>query len=270
MPVVSAWVMPMGILGLLTMPFGFDAVFWRLMGEGIAWMVAVALWVSHLPGAVGRIAAFGVGPLLLGTAGLIVLCLLRSPLRWCGCIPLALASLWAVLTPRPDVLISPDAGTFAVRTGDGRLAIVRSGGDSFAARQWLAADADPRTPKDKALSEGIACDRVGCVGRLADGALIALARSPEAFAEDCIRAAVVASPRAAPPGCAAVVIDRSVLRRFGAVALTRSGHGFVITPSRPDGYDRPWVPRPRTHPRTARTMTAAEATPPPGDWRPQD
>jgi len=32
MPVVSALVMPVGILGVVTMPFGFDAVFWRLMG----------------------------------------------------------------------------------------------------------------------------------------------------------------------------------------------------------------------------------------------
>jgi competence protein ComEC len=37
MPVVSAEVMPMGILGVLTMPFGFDAVFWKLMGAGIDW-----------------------------------------------------------------------------------------------------------------------------------------------------------------------------------------------------------------------------------------
>ena len=29
MPVVSAWVMPMGLFGLLAMPFGFDAFFWR-------------------------------------------------------------------------------------------------------------------------------------------------------------------------------------------------------------------------------------------------
>ena len=32
-------------------------------------MIAVALWVAQLPGAVGRIQAFGTGPLLLGTAG---------------------------------------------------------------------------------------------------------------------------------------------------------------------------------------------------------
>jgi competence protein ComEC len=35
MLVVSVWVMPVGILGVLTLPLGFDAVFWRLMGDGI-------------------------------------------------------------------------------------------------------------------------------------------------------------------------------------------------------------------------------------------
>ena len=38
MPVVSAWVMPMGILGVIAMPFGFDAECWRQMGYGIEWM----------------------------------------------------------------------------------------------------------------------------------------------------------------------------------------------------------------------------------------
>lgn len=42
MPVISALVMPAGLLGLAAMPFGFDGVFWRLMDFGIEWMVAVA------------------------------------------------------------------------------------------------------------------------------------------------------------------------------------------------------------------------------------
>src|SRR5207237_917533 len=45
MPVVSIWVMPMGMAGVLAMPFGFDGFCWRMMGEGIEWMIAVALWV---------------------------------------------------------------------------------------------------------------------------------------------------------------------------------------------------------------------------------
>ena len=82
MPVVSGLVMPAGLLGLLAMPFGFDGVFWQLMNLGIGWMIAVAQWVAALPGAVGRMPAFGVGPLLLATLGIVVIGLLRTPLRW--------------------------------------------------------------------------------------------------------------------------------------------------------------------------------------------
>ena len=52
MPVVSAVVMPMGLLGLVAMPFGFDGVFWAIMGFGIDWMIFVTQWVAALPGAV--------------------------------------------------------------------------------------------------------------------------------------------------------------------------------------------------------------------------
>ena len=39
MPVVSAVVMPAGLLGLVAMPFGFDGLFWAIMGVGIDWMI---------------------------------------------------------------------------------------------------------------------------------------------------------------------------------------------------------------------------------------
>ncbi len=274
MPVVSAWVMPIGILGLMAVPFGFDGMFWHLMGVGIDWMIAVALWVAGLPGAVGRMAAFGTGPLLLGTIGLVVLCLLRSPLRAIGLALLAIAGLWAARTPQPDVLIAADGQSVAVRGSDGRLAIVRSGGDTFAARQWLAADADGRSHADAGLAKGIQCDRAGCIGRLADGRLIALARSVEAFEEDCRRAAVVVSPRAAPGHCAALLIDRDALRRTGAVALRQTPDGFVMTPARPQGYDRPWAQAPPSMPHANSPPGIAapprDATPRPEDLEPGD
>jgi competence protein ComEC len=213
MPVVSALVMPMGILGVVTMPFGFDAVFWRLMGDGIDWMIRVALWVSTLPGAVGRMPAFGTGPLLAGTGGLLLICLLRTPFRWCGAILLVGAGLCAVATPRPDVLVANDGHAVAIRGRDGRLSVLHSARDSFAIKEWLAADADARTPKDPSLSGGVSCDAIGCIGKLGEGRFVAMALEVEAFAEDCARAAVVVSARQAPsPSCAAILIDREVWR----------------------------------------------------------
>jgi competence protein ComEC len=275
MPVVSAWIMPAGLGGVLLMPFGFDAPFWRGMGAGIDWMTAVAVWVAALPGAVGHIAAFGIGPLLLGTVGLIVLCLLRTPLRLAG-VGLALAAvLWAAATPRPEIIVAPDGRAIAVRGIGGRFAVAKTGTDSFAPREWLSADGDARAIDDPTLSAGVRCDPIGCIGRLADGRLVALALSVEAFAEDCRRAAVVASPREAPPGCAAQLFDRTIWRNTGAVALYREGNGFAVTPARPPGYDRPWSPAyaaPRQVVRPGRHSPAStpDATPRSGDLGPDD
>jgi competence protein ComEC len=264
MPVVSLWVMPAGIAGVFAMPFGFDGFFWRLMGAGIEWMIAVALWVTSLPGSVGRIGAFGTGPLLIGTAGLLVLGLLKSPLRLAGVALLAAASLWAIRTPQPDVLISQDGSSFAVRTATGRLSILKTGNDSFAIQQWLAADADARAAKDKGLGEGITCDDAGCIARLADGSTVAIARTIEAFAEDCRRAALVVSQREAPPGCAALLIDRPVWQRSGAVALRRVGTTWETAAVRPEGYDRPWA---RARPGADEAPAPVRTTPAPAQPR---
>ena len=41
--ILGAGALEMGILGVVAIPFGFDAEFWRQMGHGIDWMDAVAL-----------------------------------------------------------------------------------------------------------------------------------------------------------------------------------------------------------------------------------
>ena len=160
MPVVSVWVMPAGILALVALPFGFDAPLWKLMGLGIDWMIAVALFVANLPGAVGRVAAFGTGPLLLCTFGLVLLGLLRSPLRWGGAVAVVAAALWAARAPAPDVYVADRGDVVAVRGASGRLSVMRvASSDTFAVREWLAADADARTPKDASLSAGVTLRR---------------------------------------------------------------------------------------------------------------
>jgi competence protein ComEC len=246
MPIVSGWVMPVGILGIVTIPFGFDGVFWRQMGYGIEWMDLVALWVSSLPGAFGRVASLGTGPLLLATAGLLLICLLKTPLRWSGVLFVAMAIGLALRAPLPDVVVAADGRAFAVRGANGKLSFHRTGSDAFAMREWLAADADGRDVTDRGLGEGIACDPAGCIGKLPDGRLVSYALAPEALEEDCRRAAVVVvATRAAPPDCAALVIGRELWRTRGALLLRRDGkNGFVIDAARPENFDRPWAPRP--------------------------
>jgi competence protein ComEC len=216
-------------------------------------------------------AAFGTGPLLIGTGGLVVLCLLKTPLRWCGGALIVVASLWAVRTPLPDVLVATDGQALAVRGADGRLAIRRAGRDAFTVREWLAADGDARLQADPALGDGFKCDDSGCIGVLAGGQLVAHIRAPDAFREDCRRAAVVVSAREAPPGCAAlVVVDRKVLQSHGAIALRREGERWELTAARPPSQDRPWARAAQAPSEAAGTATVSRPALPDATPRPED
>src|SRR6202041_570724 len=158
MPVVSVLVMPAGMLGLLAMPFGLDGVFWGLMGWGIDWMIAVTQWVAGLPGAIGRMAAFGIGPLIAASVGIVLLGLLRTPLRWSGAIVLLLSVVWALAVPQPNILISADGHNVGVRGRDGRLHLMRTAKDAFLLKEWLAADAGPRLGTDPLPPPSGTCD----------------------------------------------------------------------------------------------------------------
>ena len=266
MPVVSLVVMPAGILGGVLMPFGFDAPFWRLMGLGIDWMIMVAEWVASLPGAVGRIAAFGIGPLLLGTASLLIICLLRTRLRWGGAVLAAIAVLWAATAEQPSIYAGSDGRAAAVRGANGRLSVMVNGRDTFAPRAWLSADADPRQPDDPTLKDNVRCDNLGCIGRLRDGRLVALTMAPQALREDCERASVIVTALSAPANCKALVIDRKVVEARGAVALF--GDQLTMLAARPPGYVRPWTPQ-ATAPVLQR-RDLPDATPRTGDLEADD
>jgi competence protein ComEC len=242
MPVVSALVMPAGMLGLLAMPFGLDGVFWWLMGVGIDWMIVVTEWVAALPGAIGRMAAFGIGPLIAASVGIVLLGLLRTPLRWSGAIVLLLATAWALSVSQPDILISGDGHNLGVRGKDGHLHLMRSAKNTFLVKEWLAADADPRLPADASLGDGVSCDEAGCVVQMTGGGFVALSLQPEALDDDCERAALIVTARQAPPACASPVITTDRLRRQGALALRRSRDGFAVDAVKPKGFDRPWSP----------------------------
>ena len=218
MPVVSALVMPAGMLGLLAMPFGFDGFFWWLMGIGIDWMIVVTQWVADLPGAIGRMAAFGIGPLIAASIGIVLMGLLRTPLRWSGAAVLAV--VWALMVPQPDILISGDGHNVAVRGKDGRLHLMHSAKDAFLVKEWLAGDADPRLAGDSSLAEGVSCDDFGCVVQMQGGGLIAHALRPDALADDCERAALIVTARQPPPDCAAA---RSMRTGCGGRARWRCG-----------------------------------------------
>ena len=278
MPVVSAVVMPAGMLGLAAMPFGFDGFFWWLMGVGIDWMIAVTEWVAALPGAIGRITAFGIGPLIVSSLGIVLLGLLRTPLRWTGAVLLLASVIWVVMMPQPDILISGDGRNVAVRGRDSHLHLMKTAKDAFLVKEWLAADADGREVTDASLGDGVSCDGEGCVAPMADGRFVALSLKPDGLADDCMRAALIVTAMSAPQGCDASVIELKRLRAQGALALHWTRRGFVIDAVRPRGTSRPWSPlvgeysEAESDAAASRSTTArpADATPAESDLQTED
>ncbi|RXH13041.1 ComEC family competence protein [Bradyrhizobium guangzhouense] len=270
MPVVSALVMPAGLLGLLAAPFGLDGVFWWLMGIGIDWMILVTRWVAALPGAIGHVCAFGTAPLIAASLGLILMGLLRTPLRWSGAVVLVAATIWGLSIRQPDILIAGDGQNVAVRGRDGQLHLIRTKKDNFLLKEWLAADADPRDAASTSLGDGVSCDDAGCVTPLADGRMVALAQRIDALADHCSRAALVVTARPAPPDCGAMLVDRPRLVSQGALALTRRGDGFAVQSVRARGANRPWSPAAAGDGDFERTLVPRSATPRAKDATPSE
>jgi competence protein ComEC len=221
-------------------------------------------------------AAFGTGPLIMASLGIVLMGLLRTRLRWSGAIVLLAATVWAVASPQPDILVSGDAHNVAVRGADGRLHVMRSGKDTFLLKEWLAADADARQVVDATLEEGVSCDDSGCVAPLADGRFVASSLRSDALSDDCERAALIVTARQAAANCGAAVIDLLRLRRQGALVLWRKSDGFTVDAVRPTGFDRPWSPAPSGEaerdegPLLQPRRVPQDATPPESDLQPDD
>ena len=243
--VIELFAVPGALLGTLLYPFGLDAFVWHYVGAGIAIIMAAARFVGSLPGSSLHLPAFAPWSLAFFALAVLSAVIWRTLILRATAIPLALAGLAGAATGAPfDIAVAPLGDAAAVRLADGRLAVLGERPSAFAAEQWLRADADGRLAK--AAVEKSACDKIGCVARLADGRALSLVLDRSAFAEDCLRATIVVTPLFAPTGCAAaIVIDRETLRRTGAETLKVQGTGFAVRTARAPGEDRPWSPAPK-------------------------
>jgi competence protein ComEC len=241
MPATSILIMPGALLGVALLPFGFDALGWHAMGVGIDWLIAVAKKIAALPGADGRIAAFGAGAVMLATAALLALCIPATRLRLAG-IPLAAAAILLMISPvRYDVLVDAQADVIGVRGPDGQLAFHSLRRDRLTIANWLAADGV--APSAEAQARAFACDEQGCTAKLANGAPVAVILKTEALLEDCARAALIVSRGEISRNCATPVIDRNVLRTTGALGLRKTTDGWEAVPARSPSQNRPWFGR---------------------------
>jgi len=248
MPVMGFVAMPAAAISVLLMPFHLDHVPLQIMGLGIAAMLAVGRWVSALPGAVSVVQAWPGSAIICMSLGGLWLALWRKGWRWFGLVPMTIGALLVFAAKQPDVLISRDGTTVAVRGNDGLLRLLQKPSDKYSAVEWLKRDGDERAIAGIIANEkdNVRCDWSGCVARLPNGMMLAVASRPAALAEDCENANILVSSSPTRGLCTGpnLTIDRFVVADNGAYAIWLDDPLRVET-VREDRGDRPWSPPPR-------------------------
>lgn len=223
MPIMGFVTMPAAALAILLMPLQLDGIPLHVMGWGIEAMLAVGRWVSHLPGATATIAAWPMSALVLISLGCVWIVIWRRIWRWLGLLPAFAGVVVIAFGSPPDLLVSRDGETVAIRGNDDRLYFVRRPADEYSASEWLKRDGDSRSAVAAVgdPAHGIRCDAYGCIAKTRNGLRIAVVARRDALAEDCGYADIVVSAVPVRESCSGpkLVIDRFEVAREGAHAV---------------------------------------------------
>jgi competence protein ComEC len=248
MPLVSFVIMPAGVLALLLMPLGLEAIPLAVMGEGIEAMLGVAHWVASWPGATQSVGALPIEALTLMTAGGLWAAVWQAKWRWLGVIPIVAGLAMAAMSRAPDVLIADDGDNVAVRGNDNQLHLLSSRRGRFDAEIWLRRDGDSRVIEDVQTGEsgGFVCDAAGCKAQVNGNPAnaVVIARSLDALVEDCKPGTIVVDlTRGWHPLCtnARLHVTRRMLQREGAIAASLNGDQIEWTSVARVRGERPWV-----------------------------
>ena len=236
LPLVGFIMMPAALIAVLAMPFGLEQPFLFAMGWSIDRMLemagVVAAWSEHLR-ASPLLTPWALG---IGLAALCRFAFFKDRWRLLGpALAVPLVVLFAVDHP-PDVLIADTTQAMVVR-GPSGLELADGKSQSFALDVWRDTYADP-----VAIAAKQSCDSVACVGESVAGFTYAIVDDPAGFADECGRADLVVTRRAAPGWCSSkAVVDADDLAAHG-VQWLRWNAGpktFEIRPAIAD-LNRPW------------------------------
>ncbi|WP_371818897.1 ComEC/Rec2 family competence protein [Gluconobacter sp. P1C6_b] len=240
-PLAAVWIMPVGLLALVAMPFHAEAPFLKLMGMGIRIVQMLAERVAAFPMAHQPVPAMPGWGLLLVMLGLCFLCLWKGRVCLAGLLPIAigLASIW--LATKPDILVSPDAGLMAVRQQGVLLVGPHPSLQRRTLEDWQQALALPIAP--------LPSDCLSGPCRMPLGTQTVLLRVRDASdgntlptMEQCEGVSLFISASPARKGCPDVPsIDRFSVWRDGAYSVF-AGESLKVVSDRSWRGNRLWVP----------------------------
>ncbi|MEM7288770.1 MAG: ComEC/Rec2 family competence protein [Pseudomonadota bacterium] len=245
MPIVSLVVMP-GVLGsLLLLPFGYEFVALAPVGEGISSIVSISNWVQSF----GSVAITGkLANLLLAlfATGLACLTLMKSRLRLIGLFPFALIPLFHEKAPIPDVIIAEHGRTIAVKSENGKLAVLIPKRENFVTEVWGKAY-DGGTLERVEVSPQL-CDKERCIHKLLSGLVLHIVYDPDLLKSSCNSADILVAPRLRWVNCREtiprLILKRGDFEQHGSHAIFAanpgaSQHALDVITALPEP-NRPW------------------------------
>jgi competence protein ComEC len=235
------------------MPLGLGFLALIPMGWGCALMIGIARIAAGLPAATLSVPPESLTGLCIASFGLIWLCLWRSPLRLLGLGPLLFGVFVMPCFVRvPDILVSPDLRTVAVRE-PGAVYLEQTGHDDFTLVEWrrfFGGRPVVVLPGQGSLAAGrVACSPTGCVlpGGASGAVLLWRAYAPPANCRGIgviIAAGYLDPPEG--PGCAGLaVVDRDRVRAGQAIAIRLGPRGPSVIADRDGRGIWPWLPLPQ-------------------------
>ncbi|MBV7256558.1 ComEC/Rec2 family competence protein [Pacificimonas sp. WHA3] len=248
-PLTSFVIIPLLMMSVLTGPFGLSAGPDRALGWTLDRLIDLAEATSALPGAVAMLPAMTGLAMVLIVAGGLWTALWQGRRRWFGVLPAGIGIVSALLTPRPDLLVSPDGTHLAIIDGS-RIAMLRPRVGDYLQDMWGGA-AGVRTHERMEERADTDCSRDACQVRLARGGRdwnILATRSRNLigraeFETACRRNDIVVSARRLPDWCRPrwLRLGRAELERLGAVSIDLKA-GAIRSAAAEDGA-HPWSRR---------------------------
>lgn len=242
-------IMPMEALALVFDIFGLGTPFWWLAGQGIAVILAIAHYISSMPGAVAIMPSMPVWAFGAFIAGALILGLLRTKVRYLGILLCAIGTIALISAPRPDILVTGDGKHLALVSAKGEVALLREKAGNFV-RAIISEKAGSKvatTPIEK--WPGAVCTVDNCIIILSRGGRqwtilatrTAIQIPAMEMAAACKRVDVVVSDRWLPPSCRPkwVKADRNFLTQNGGLAFYLADQRVVT--AHEHNRNMPWV-----------------------------
>ncbi len=232
-PLVTFVSMPLIALALALDLVGAGGPVWWLVGQSLELLLGIAHFTAGQAGAVRLMPQIGGWTIALFAIGGLWLGLWSGRARFGGLVPIAAASVLAVLTPVPDLLVAGDGRqvgiTLTAPDGTRRLLSLREGRSSYARDNLMELAGVAAGPVPLAEWPGARCSSAFCTVILERGGrawVVLLGRGREqveerALAAACAEVDIVVSERFLPRSCRPrwLKADRRFLERSGGLSI---------------------------------------------------